>query len=190
MSSSRDNGVEVYSGTARRFHWWTVALLAVQVPVGIAMVYRGKTLNVWDALTNNLYSLHKLLGVIILVVVLARLAYRVVHGTPRPEPTITVWQREASELNHTWLYALLIVTPILGWLGVSLYGALEIFGLFSLPGLAAQNQDAANYVFLFHVAAASLLVALIAVHVAAALYHRLVRKDGVLSRMLPGRKQP
>lgn len=187
MSSSHDTGVEVYSRTARRFHWWTVALLAVQVPVGVYMVYRGNALNVWDALTNSLYSLHKLLGVIILLVVLARLGYRILHGTPKPEPTVTVWQREASELNHAWLYALLIVTPILGWLGVSLYGALEIFGLFSLPALSGQNQEASKYVFLFHVAAATLLVALIAVHVAAALYHRFVRKDGVLSRMLPGR---
>ena len=52
-----------YSPAARRFHWWTVALIAVQVPVGFFMAYRGGVLDIWDALTNNLYSAHKLTGI-------------------------------------------------------------------------------------------------------------------------------
>ena len=56
-----------YSVAARRFHWWTVAFLAVQVPLGLVMVYRGKTLNLWNDLTNWLYSTHKLIGILILI---------------------------------------------------------------------------------------------------------------------------
>ena len=55
--------VELYSSTARTLHWTTVALLAVQFPVGLYMVYRGKSLNLWDGLTNVLYGGHKLVGV-------------------------------------------------------------------------------------------------------------------------------
>jgi len=176
---------ETYRAAARRFHWWTVALVAVQVPVGILMVNRGKARGIWDGLTNGLYSSHKLLGIIILILVGARLAYRVFNGTPKPEPTLTTWQHQVSELTHAWLYALLLLTPILGWLGVSLYPALDIFGLFSLPGLVSPDQKASDYVFIFHAGAATLLIALATLHIAAALFHRFVRRDGVLKRMLP-----
>ena len=176
---------EIYSPTARGLHWLTVALVALQVPIGLIMVYRGSTLDIWDTLTNTLYSSHKLIGLVILTVVLVRLVYRVTQGAPQHEPTLTTWQIQISLLNHTWMYLLLIVTPLLGWLGVSLFPALDIFGLFQLPALAAPDQQAAGYVFAFHIAAASLLVAMIVLHVAAALYHRFVRRDAVLSRMLP-----
>ena len=123
-----------YSTAARRFHWWTVAFLAVQIPVGLYMAYRGNTLNVWDGLTNALYSSHKLLGITILVLVLARLIYRLSHGAPPDEPTLTWWQKGAAHFNHWGLYLMLLVVPILGYVGISLYPALDIFGLFSLPG--------------------------------------------------------
>ena len=97
-----------YSVAARRFHWWTVALLAVQIPFGLAMVYRGKGLNVWDATTNWLYSSHKLLGLIILLVVVARLSYRLTRGAPADEPTLEPWQKGVSHATHWLLYLLLI----------------------------------------------------------------------------------
>jgi cytochrome b561 len=178
---------QTYSRTARRFHWWTVALVAFQIPVGIVMSYRGPGLNIWDATTNALYSSHKLVGFILLWIVLARLIYRLWHGAPGHEPTIEPWQRVASRINHWSLYGLLIVLPLLGWLGVSLYPAREIFGLFSLPALAAPNQAAAEWVLFVHKALAVLLMALVGLHVGAALYHYFIRKDGVLQRMLPRR---
>jgi len=177
--------VEIYSPTARRFHWWVVALLGAQVPLGLFMAYRGNTLNVWDALTNNLYSSHKLLGVILFLIVLARLAYRLFHGAPRDEPTIEWWQKAASHMTHWSLYGLLIVIPLLGWLGVSRYPALGIFGVFDLPGLVAPNQDAAGALFFWHKWLAILMVLLIGAHVGGALFHYFIRKDGVLMRMLP-----
>jgi len=80
--------VDIYSRTARNFHWLTVALIVVQLPVGLYMSYRGNTLNVWDNLTGALYNGHKLIGVTILLVVLCRLGYRLIHGAPTDEPTI------------------------------------------------------------------------------------------------------
>ena len=79
----------------------------------------------------------------------------------------------------------MLAIPLLGWVGVSLYDARSIFGVFSLPALAAKNQDAANLAFLLHYWAAMLLVAMVAAHVGAGLYHHLIRGDGVLRRMLP-----
>jgi len=177
--------VETYSRTARVLHWLTVALIAVQVPVGGYMTYRGSTLDVWDQITGALYSSHKLIGVAILLVVLGRLAYRLIHGAPVHEPTLEPWQRTASRLSHWGMYVLLICAPVAGYVGISLFPALDIFGLFSLPGVVAPDREASQTVLAVHRLLAALLVLLIAVHVAAALFHHLVRKDNVLGRMIP-----
>lgn len=192
----RTAAVEVYSPRARFFHWLTVGLLLVQVPVGVYMSYRGNEMpfkndkgeiehGVWDALTNTLYSSHKTLGLIILAVILARLAYRLSHGAPADEPTIEPWQKLASHTTHWLLYALLIVIPVLGYVGISYYPALEVFGV-KLPAITAENEDKAKAVFGIHGKLAFLLVLLAGVHIAAALYHHIIRKDNVLRRMMPG----
>jgi cytochrome b561 len=177
--------VEIYKRTARVLHWLTVALVAVQLPVGLYMTYRGNTLNVWDKVTGGLYNGHKVLGVTILLVVLWRLAYRLTRGAPADEPTIEPWQRLASHLNHWGLYTLLICAPVAGYIGISLFPALDIFGLFSLPGVVAPDKEAAKTAFAVHKLLVVLLVLLIAVHVAAALFHYFGRKDNVLGRMIP-----
>ena len=176
---------KTYTRTARALHWATVALVALQVPVGVVMVYRGKTLNVWDALTGALYNGHKLVGVAILVLVLWRLTYRFTHGTPPDEPTLAPWQRIASHANHWGLYGLLLATPVAGYVGISLFPALDIFGWFKLPGIVAPAKAAAANAFAVHMALAIGRVLLIAMHVAAALFHYFVRKDNVLGRMIP-----
>jgi cytochrome b561 len=177
-------GEPTYSVAARRFHWWTVALVALQIPIGLYMNYRGNILDIWDGLTNWLYSAHKSLGLVILALVLARLVYRLIAGAPPPEPTIEPWQRIAAAINHWSMYALLLILPVLGWLGISLYGALDVFGLFSLPALAAQNQETATLVLNTHKILALLLIPLIGIHIAAALFHYLIRRDGVMRRMI------
>ena len=178
--------VEVYARPARVLHWVTVALLVVQIPVGLYMTYRGNTLNSWDATTGALYSGHKLVGVTILLVVLWRLAYRLVRGAPADEPTIEPWQRLASHVSHWGLYGLLIGAAAAGYVGISLFPALDVFGWFTLPGVVAPDKEAAKTVFAVHRYLAVLLGLLIVVHVAAALFHYAVRKDNVLGRMLPG----
>jgi cytochrome b561 len=177
--------VPVYSRIARSLHWATVALLAVQFPVGFYMAYRGNSLNLWDNVTGGLYSVHKLAGLTILLIVIWRLAYRATRGAPPNEPSIEPWQRIVSRLNHWGLYALLVAAPIAGYIGVSLFPALDIFGLFSLPAVAAPDKEAAKTAFAVHGLLVMLLALLIALHVGAALYHYLIRKDNVLGRMIP-----
>lgn len=184
---------EVYSPVARTFHWLTVALLLVQLPLGYYMHwYANKT--DFAAPSGTLYDSHKLLGLTILLFVLARLAYRLTAGAPGPEPTIEPWQRVASHATHWLIYVLLILVPIGGWLGVSYYGPFEPFGI-KLPSLVAApatdvikeaNEKYSETVFGWHAAAAFALLSLIAMHLAAVVYHRVIRKDGVLARMLPG----
>ncbi|MSO65536.1 MAG: cytochrome b [Alphaproteobacteria bacterium] len=172
-----------YSKTARRFHWWTFALIVIQAPVGIAMVWRGKSLDIWDAATNTLYDTHKLIGFTALLLIVARLIYRLVHGRPADKPTLEPWQRRVSHVVHWAIYALLLTVALLGWFGVQLFPALTIFGLFDLPAIVSPDQAAADRVLELHRTMAFLLLLLIGLHVAAALFHYLIRKDGVLHRM-------
>jgi len=178
--------VEIYGRTARFFHWLTVVLVAIQVPVGLYMSYRGNVLSVWDRVAGALYNSHKLGGVTLLLVVLCRLGYRLAHGAPADEPTLEPWQKLVSGLNHWGMYVLLICVPVVGYIGISLFPALDIFGLFSLPAVVAPDREASARVLSIHKLLAVILVLLIAAHVAAALFHYFVRRDNVLGRMLPG----
>jgi cytochrome b561 len=139
----------------------------------------------FDALTNTLYSSHKTIGMLILLLVIARLTYRFSHGAPADEPTLRWWEKAASHATHWSLYLLLILVPVMGWLGISYYGAREVFGLFSIPPLAGPDQSAADRVLLLHRILALFTVLVIAAHVGAALFHYVIRRDGVLARMLP-----
>ncbi len=182
----RKAGNAFYSAAARHMHWATAGAILVMVPLGLGMTYRGNTLNVWDGLTDALYSSHKVLGFLVLWLVAGRLAYRLFKGAPPDEPTLLWWQKAGSHLLHWLLYGLLLIVPLLGWIGISLYPSLKVFGLFDLPSLASPNEDLANAVLSVHGKLAIVMALLACAHVGAALYHHLIRKDGVLRRMLPG----
>ena len=110
------------------------------------MVYRGPSLKIWDGVTNSLYNAHKLTGIVIFFLVLARLGYRLTQGAPADEPSLETWQKGASHATHWSLYLLLLLVPIGGYLGISLYPALDVFGI-PLPSIVAANQAAAARVF-------------------------------------------
>ena len=174
-------GHEVYSPTARRLHWLMLFVIAIQLPLGIFMTNYGERTN-FAAPTAQMYDSHKLIGMLLLLLVLARLAYRLLHGAPGDEPTLEPWQRIVSHITHWAIYALLLIVPIIGWLAVSAYGPFAPFGI-ALPRLLAENQDLAARLFFAHKVAAIALMGLVAMHVGAALFHYFVRKDGVLNRM-------
>jgi cytochrome b561 len=180
--SAATGSAAVYSKPARRFHWWTAALLAIQAPVGFYMVYRGPTLKIWDGITNGLYNTHKLLGMVIFFLVLARLGYRLTRGAPPDEPSIEPWQKAAAHATHWSLYVLLLLVPIGGYTGISLYPALDVFGI-PLPSITPADQAAAARVFFLHWLGAVLILVLVGAHVSGALFHYFIRKDGVLQRM-------
>ena len=86
---------------------------------------------------------------------------------------------------HWSLYGLLIAVPVAGYVGISLFPALDLFGLFKLPGIVAPDKDAAATAFAVHALLALALVLLIGMHVGAALFHYFIRRDNVLARMAP-----
>ncbi|MBK5957194.1 hypothetical protein CCR97_03090 [Rhodoplanes elegans] len=175
----------VYGTTARVLHWTMAVLILFQATIGIVMTWapEGSTLAKLST-ALSLYDVHKLLGVALLALVLVRLANRIGQGVPAEDPSIATWQAETANLVHTWMYLLLIVVPLLGWLGVSLFPALTAFGI-TLPALVAPDQKMSEPVFLAHAVAAFVLIGLVVIHVGAALFHAVIRQDGVFRRMWP-----
>jgi cytochrome b561 len=195
MAHSSDSGIAVYTPAARRYHWWVAALILIQFPVGLYMVYRGKEMvgindrgepvkGVWDAVTNTLYSSHKTLGLIILLLVILRLGYRLTQGAPRPDPSVPKALTGVAHLVHWSIYILLLAVPIGGYLGISYGNYLDVFGV-RLPALTPESKEMSEEIFELHALGAFTLIGLVLLHTGAAIYHRFVRKDRVVERMLP-----
>jgi cytochrome b561 len=173
-----------YSGLQKLLHWVIALFVFTMIPVGIYMVRRGAATN-FDATTNDIYTAHKTFGVLVLLLVIARIIVRVSRGTPAPEPTLNRLQVVMSESVHGMLYLMLVFVPLLGWAGVSAYGARGILGGFELPALLGKDTLLGEMILRYHGFAAFFLGLLVMAHLGAALLHRFILKDGVMRRMLP-----
>ncbi len=171
-----------YNGVARTLHWLILALLIAQFIFAWTMPHIGRNTPV-----TTLISLHFTFGVIIVAVAVVRLLWRLTHPEPEPEAGIPPWQTASARLVHWLLYILLFVVPILGWTNASYRGMpIVMFGL-ELPKLIATRAAGWGWTGDVHGYLADYaLLGLVGLHVAAALYHYFVRRDGVLQRMLPG----
>ncbi|TBW38982.1 cytochrome b [Siculibacillus lacustris] len=173
-----------YGRAARWLHWVIAVFVACLIPLGLAMVARGAATN-FDGLTDRLYSAHKLLGFVVLWLMILRVVVRLRRGAPPPLATLTPLERVASQVVHVVLYVLLLVVPLLGWAGVSAFPALNVFGLFDLPAILPADQAIAAVILGAHKLLALGLGLVALAHVAAALRHRFLKRDGVMRRMWP-----
>ncbi|MEQ8815113.1 MAG: cytochrome b [Thalassobaculum sp.] len=180
MNSDGSTG---YAGVQKLLHWLMAALVIVMIVVGLSLPRMGP-----GPLTNTLYEVHKSTGMLVLALALVRLALRWRLGAPPLDPGLPAWQRRAAAASHGLLYVLLILVPIAGWAATSACCRPVNF-LWTVPATLPVPADnaLAKQIFLLHFGMAFALAGLVAVHVAAALHHHLVRRDDTLRRMLPGR---
>src|SRR6185436_4450820 len=164
-----------YPATSKLLHWLVAICVLTTAPVAIAMVRvsQGPT-------QDALYNFHKSLGVLILILMILRLINRLAVGAPIADPGIEPWQKTVSSIVHTSFYVVLLAMPIVGYIANSVYGAsTPFFGLFDLPPIAGKNEALATQLFAIHRWAGWLLIALVLMHVGAALYHHFIRRDSV-----------
>ncbi len=170
-----------YGGIAKLFHWLSAAAIITAIVLGFAMnsVESGPS-------QNRLYDLHRSFGALILALTGARLLWRLYAPPPPMVAGMPAWQEKAALYLHRLLYVLLFAMPLLGWAGTSAFPAkIMVFGMFELPPLVAPNRELSELLLGIHWRLAFVLCALIAGHIAAVLYHHIVRKDDTLKRMLP-----
>jgi cytochrome b561 len=171
----------------RTLHWAMAGLILYQLALGLRMV-RIDDLAARFALTQ----VHKSWGVVIFALALARLAWRLANPRPPWPAAMPPWQRRAAAASHGALYALMLLLPVTGWLLASASPVQDLlqmenlaFGRIALPDPFVPGSDALDRTFrAVHAGAAIALAALLAVHVAAALRHQFVDRDGLLARML------
>lgn len=160
------------------FHWLLAAALFVQLALGWWMLGLPDTPR---GLQAGWYNLHKSIGITIALAVVLRISWRARHAVA-PEPSLPRWQRLASRATHLLLYASLLVVPLSGYLGSTFTRyPVKYFGVV-LPHWNREWPAAKELLSSIHYGAVCVLMALVTLHVAAALWHWL-RRDRVCERM-------
>lgn len=140
----------------------------------------------------KLINWHKWAGICILLLSALRLLWRLTHRPPQLSAQVQAamppWQRLAHHGTHGLMYLLFFAVPLVGWAYSSAAGfPIVLFGVLPLPDLLAVDKPLAEAIKPWHGRLAFTLAALVVLHVAAALKHQFVDRDGLLARMWPGR---
>ena len=182
---SLKNTRERWGAVSQSFHWLIVLLILALAVVGLTMDELPRTPKYFWV-----YTAHKSMGITVLALMLLRLGWRLYAGAPAPVPGTPRWQAALASGTHWALYALALAMPLSGWLYDSASGLrpFRFFGLFDMPKLTGPDEPLADTARGAHELLFWVLVALVALHAGAALYHHLFRRDDTLVRMLPARR--
>jgi cytochrome b561 len=173
-----------YPLLARALHWTTAVLLLVLFGLGVSM-----TRWVPDEQKIRVYSWHEWAGITVFALTALRLGWRLTHRAPPID--IPAWEKAVAAIVYVAMYLALIAQPIVGWLMSTAFGFPVVYlGLLPLPAPVAEDRALAEQLQGVHETLAYTLLLLFAAHVAGVLYHHLVRRDAVLSRMLPSAAPP
>jgi len=170
-----------YSTVSLTLHWLTAALVVTQV----LLISAHEATD--GPLSREFVNIHKSVGLTILVLTLARLAWRVANpAIPLPD-RVPGWQKLLARATNVLFYVFLLAMPLVGWAASSASGRdILYFGLFEWPLLpVGGGRDTARDLMDLHETAAKGLYVLIFLHVAGALKHHFIDRDNVLHRMLP-----
>lgn len=171
-----------YTTTAITLHWLLALAIIASFAVGLYMA----DLPLSPA-KLKLVNWHKWAGVVILALSAARLLWRLTHRPPT-DVTMPAWQRRAAHAAHIAMYALFFAIPLSGWAYSSAAGfPIVLFGVLPLPDFVPVDRELAQVIKPWHAWLAYGLAALVVLHIAAALKHQWVDRDGLIRRMVPGR---
>ena len=168
-----------YARSARVLHWLVASLLLAQCAFGFWLDGIARNTPARGYFTN----LHKSTGLLIGLLILLRLYVRLRHRAPALPPTLAAWQQRLAASSHHLLYLLMLVLPLSGYLAsnFSKHGV-KFFNLLALPPWGSDDKAIYAVFNQSHKISVVLLLALVALHLLAALCHGL-RRDGIFSRI-------
>ncbi len=173
---------ERYTTTAIVFHWLIALLIIGTFSLGLVM----SDMPGISPAKLKYYSWHKWAGVTILGLAALRLLWRLKNSAPEYPSSMPAWQKSAANGLHGLLYVLMFAVPLSGYFYTLSAGVPVVyFGLFKLPVLIDANPDLKPVLKALHYWLNMGLLGAFALHVAAALKHHFIDRDGVLKRMLP-----
>jgi cytochrome b561 len=167
-----------FSPLARLLHWTMAPLIVAMLFIGVGMVASVSRAH------NTLVAIHKPLGIALLLLVVLRVAVRITRGAPPLPADMATPQRIAAKASHLVLYALMVAMPLIGWGMLSAAGyPVTLYGPLHLPPIAPHDVALFALLRALHTWLAFTLFATVLLHLAAALFHGLIRRDGVFSSM-------
>jgi len=171
-----------YHAIAIALHWLVAIAVVATFPLGVYVADLPLS-----ARKSELVAVHKWIGVTVFALMGVRLAWRLGHRPPPLPAALPPWQRRAAAIAHGGLYALLLAIPLSGWLYSSAAGVPTVYlDRWRLPDLVGANDALAAALKRAHQSLNFALLALVVAHVAAAVKHHFVDRNGLLVRMLPG----
>jgi cytochrome b561 len=167
-----------FAAASRLLHWLMAPMILAMLFIGVGMA--ASVSRRYDLLV----SIHRPLGIAILVLCVARIVNRFINPPPDLPDTLPYLQRFAAKASHILLYALMLVMPLVGWgmLSAARY-PIVLYGPVRLPPILPHDLILYAWLRELHTGLAYLLFAAVLVHLGAALYHGLIRRDGVFASM-------
>lgn len=186
-----------YTTVAIILHWLIAILLVSLIAVGWWMEDLGEAARAGEIsfdFTRAVYNWHKTIGILVLLLSLARLGWRFTHPVPALPSTMKSWEALGARAAHIGFYVVMIGMPLIGWAMVS-HSSLptRLFNVegFNLPGLPVPESEFLHEALeSAHSAGAWVIIVLLVLHAGAALKHHFLDRDGVLNRMVPGLNVP
>ncbi len=170
-----------YTATAMVFHWLVALMIIGAFTMGLVMTEMSLS-----PTKLKFYSWHKWAGVTILGLACLRLLWRLTHPAPAYPAGMPAWQKSSASMLHGLLYVLMFAVPLSGYFYTLAAGyPVVYFGLFELPVLIQKNDELKPLLQALHFWLNMTLAGAVGIHVAAALKHQFIDRDGVLQRMLP-----
>jgi cytochrome b561 len=167
-----------YGNTAIFLHWLLAVLITVTAAIGwIMMAIEKEPGSIWY------FNLHKSIGLVIALMAALRLLWRIRHRPQGLPQSVPRWQARLSTLTQALLYLLMLLIPLIGYLGAAHSKSGVIWFGVTTPRWAVANHDLAEQFFDIHSLLVWVLVGALTLHVLGALKHRLVDRDGVFERV-------
>jgi cytochrome b561 len=172
-----------FTALSRFLHWLMAILIITMLFIGVGMVV---------SLSNYhlLLSIHKPLGISVLILAAVRLINRLLNPPPPLPDHMPGWQKLAAKSSHVLLYILMFALPLVGWsmLSAARY-PIVLYGSLHLPYILPHAPEVYVLLRKVHTGLAYMLFATIAIHVSAALMHGLIYRDGVFGSMASWKKK-
>lgn len=170
-----------YTHTAVTLHWLIVLLIFSAFPLGLYM--HDLPLSPYKL---RLYSYHKWIGMMVLLLAVLRIYWRATHRPPAMPESMAKWEKLAAHAMHFALYFLIFVIPITGWLMSSAKGfPVVLFGVLPLPDMVGKNKELGDILQEVHKVLNFTMLGLVLAHIAAAFKHHIIERDDILVRMTP-----
>jgi len=172
------NTSQQWGWLSKILHWLTAVLIFVQIPLG----FYAESLKL-SPLKMDIFVWHKSLGMLVFLLLILRLLWRIKGTIPKPVGASLI-QQYLAQAAHYLLYGLMVLLPISGWITSSAANIpIKLFWLIPLPALVGPDDALKSLAAEVHEISVFVLLAVLILHIGAALHHHLLLRDNTLKRM-------